>query len=482
MSAFGSRLTRAGLGTLVLSLLLNGCSVGPKYKAPTSSLAPFHNAGDNSASTTAAAHGLDQWWMGFNDPMLATVVQRALAQNLDLSAALSRVDQSRAKAAGAGARLYPIGEFDASATAERQSLQGNLGSIAGGIPTFRRDIHEYALGPVASWEIDLAGGLRHYAAATRDEAQATEADRMMTRVTVVAEAADAYLQIRGYQARLQVASNQIETDEHLLHLVENRYEAGTGTQREIAQAKALLEQARATVPLLRLGLEKQLNRLDVVEGVQPGTYAHELETVAAIPGIPAIAGQQPTDVLRRRPDIIAAERRLAASNERIGVAVAEYYPKVSLAAALGLDSINSGHLFTEEAFQPVAIAGLRWRLFDFGRVSAEVKQAHGANAEALVTYRAAVLHAAEDVEDALSLLVQSEAYGAELEAQVQALVKVRDLSEQAYRAGSITLTDVLDADRELLTAQDELDANRADTARAAVVVFRAFGGGWEAPS
>ena len=139
MSAFGSRLTRAGLGTLVLSLLLNGCSVGPKYKAPTSSLAPFHNAGDNSASTTAPAHGLDQWWMGFNDPMLATVVQRALAQNLDLSAALSRVDQSRAKAAGAGARLYPIGEFDASATAERQSLQGNLGSIAGGIPTFRRD-------------------------------------------------------------------------------------------------------------------------------------------------------------------------------------------------------------------------------------------------------------------------------------------------------------------------------------------------------
>ena len=298
---------------------------------------------------------------------------------------------------------------------------------------------------------------------------------------VASDAADAYLQVRGYQARLAIAQNQIATDEHLLQLVKNRIAAGAGTGREAAQAEALVVQARSTVPLLRLSLEKQLNRLDVLMGAQPGTYAHELTAVAAIPSIPKIGNQEPTDVLRRRPDVIAAERRLAASNERIGVALADYYPKLSLAGVLGFDSLNSGHLFSASSFQPVAVAGLRWRLFDFGRVDAEVKQAKGANAQALLNYRQTVLHAAEDVENALASLAETQAYVAELQAEVQALTKARDLSQDSYRAGSITLTDVLDADRQLLAAQDQLDANRADAARAAVLVFRSFGGGWESP-
>jgi NodT family efflux transporter outer membrane factor (OMF) lipoprotein len=475
-------ISKAGMSGLLLGLLLEGCSVGPKYRAPTPALAPFHNSVTGSAGSAAVAPPLDQWWTGFNDPMLVTVVERALSQNLDIAAAFARVSQARAAAAGAGARLYPTAEFDASATAERQSLRGNLGTIASGVPTYRRDIHEYTIGPSASWEIDVAGGLRHNAAASRDEAQAAETDRIGIRVTVAADAADAYLQVRGYQARLAIARNQIATDEHLLQLVQNRQAAGAGTAREIAQAQALLQQARSTVPLLRLSLEKQLNRLDVLMGAQPGTYAHELDTVTAIPSIPAIANQVPTEVLRRRPDVIAAEQRLAASNERIGVAISEYYPKISLTGVLGLDSLNSGHLFTSSAFQPGAVAGLRWRLFDFGRVDAEVKQAKGANAEALIVYRVAVLRAAEDVENALAALSETQAYGAELQAEVQSLTKARDLSQQAYRAGSITLTDVLDADRELLTTQDQMDANRANETRAAVVVYRSFGGGWKSPT
>jgi NodT family efflux transporter outer membrane factor (OMF) lipoprotein len=328
----------------------------------------------------------------------------------------------------------------------------------------------------------VAGGLRHNAAAFRDEVQAAEAERIGTRVMIAADAADAYLQVRGYQARLAIAKDQIATDEHLLQLVQNRVAAGAATKREIAQAEALLQQARSTVPFLRLSLEKQLNRLDVLMGAQPGTYAQELDTGAAIPSVPPIGNQEPTDVLRRRPDIIAAERRLAASNERIGVAIADYYPKISLSGVLGFDSLNSGHLFTASAFQPAAVAGLRWRLFDFGRVDSEVKQARGANAEALLTYRQAVLRAAEDVENALSTLAETQAYVAELQSEVQSLQRARDLSQEAYRAGSITLTDVLDADRELLSAQDQLDGNRAGAARAAVAVFRAFGGGWESPN
>jgi NodT family efflux transporter outer membrane factor (OMF) lipoprotein len=476
-------LSKIGLSGLLLTLALAGCTVGPKYKGPsTTALAPFHNQIDDAANDSSSVVPLDRWWIGFNDPMLATVVQRTLDQNLDLAAALARVNQARAAAAGAGAQLLPTVDFGATAIAERQSLQGNLGTIASQVPTYRRDIHEYTLGPAASWEIDLFGGLRRGAAASRAEAEAAEADRASTRVTVAAEAADAYLQIRGDQARLGVARDQIANDDHLLQLVRNRYEAGAATKREIAQAEALLEQARGIVPLLRFALEKQLNRLDVLMGVQPGTYARELEKAGEIPSIPPIPNdRQPTDVLRRRPDVIAAERRLAASNERIGAAISGYYPKVSLAGALGLDSLNSGHLFTSQAFQPVGAAGLSWRLFDFGKVDAEVAQARGANAESLALYRQSVLRAVEDVENALSMLAQTEAYVTELQAQVQSLTRARDLSQMAYRAGSITLTDVLDADRQLLVAQDELDANRAGAARAAVVVFRSFGGGWDAP-
>jgi NodT family efflux transporter outer membrane factor (OMF) lipoprotein len=476
---------RARWGSLLLILLLQGCSVGPKYKAPAppvAALAPFHNGVEVTADNARTAPSLDQWWAGFNDSMLVTIVQRALSQNLDLAASLERVNQARAAAAGAGAKLYPTGELDASATAEHQSINGNLGTISRDVPAFRRDIHEFTIGPVASWELDVAGGIRHNAAGARDEVQAAEADRIGTRIIVAADAADAYLQVRGYQARIAIAQNQIQTDEHLLKLVQNRYDAGAASRREISQAEALRQQARSTIPPLKLALEKQLNRLDVLMGAQPGTYAHELDTIAPIPSIPNIAPQQPTDVLRRRPDIVAAERRLAASNERIGVAVAEYYPKISLSGVLGFDSLNAGHLLTPGGFQPAAVAGLRWRIFDFGRVNAEVKQARGANAEALVDYRQSVLKAAEDVENSLALLSETQAYMVEVQAEVQSLTRARDLSQEAYRAGSITLTDVLDADRQLLTAQDQLDANRADEARAAVVVFRSFGGGWQPPA
>jgi NodT family efflux transporter outer membrane factor (OMF) lipoprotein len=409
-----------------------------------------------------------------------TLVKRALDQNLDLAAALARVHQARAAAQGAGAQLLPTAELAGSATFEHQSLRGLLGTIAGGLPTFVRNPQEYLVGPAASWEIDLFGGLRRAAAASREEAQAAEADHAGTRVTVAAETADAYFQIRGYQARLVVAESQISTDERLVQLVRDRYEAGVATEREIAQAEALLKQARATVPQLRFALEQQLNRVDVLMGVQPGTYARQLDTAREIPPIPAIPDdQQPTDMLRRRPDIIAAERRLAASNERIGAAISEYYPKISLSGALGFDSLNAGYLFTSGAFQPIGGGALRWRLFDFGKVAAEVAKARGADAEALAVYRNTVLRAAEDVENALSGLAQTEADLIELQDEVQSLVKARDLAQEAYRAGSIMLTDVLDADRQLLVAQDELDANRADAARAAVGVFRALGGGWD---
>jgi len=476
--------SRPKLGMAAAGIFAAGvasCTVGPDYVAPKTELAPFHNLEPVSARKTAVSTPpLDHWWTGFNDPMLVTVVQRALDQNLDLGAALARVDQARAVAAGAGARLLPTVDLNASVSAQHQSLRGPLGALGSRLSGFHRDGREYTVGPAASWELDLFGGLRRGADAADEEASAAEADHAGTRISVAADAADAYLQIRGYQARLVVADDQVETDARLLRLVQDRYKAGQAQGREIAQAEALLQQARATIPALRVALEAQLNRLDVLMGAQPGTYADELAKPEEIPAIPAIRGSdEPLDVLTRRPDIIAAERRLAASSERVGAAISDYYPKISLFGFLGFDSLSRNHLFANDAFQAIGAGALRWRLFDFGKVDAEVAQARGANAEALAQYRQAVLKAAEDVEDALVSLSQTEANVIELQGEVLSLTRARDLSEKAYQAGAITLTDVLDANRQLLTARDDLDANRTDAARAAVRAFRALGGGWE---
>jgi NodT family efflux transporter outer membrane factor (OMF) lipoprotein len=465
---------------LALAATLTGCAVGPKYHRPTVTLQPFHNA--PSIETRAAslpAPPLDQWWVGFRDPELTRIVKRALDQNLDLAAAMTRVQQARAAAQGAGARRMPSGNLYASTTTLSQSTESMSGRVASHLPGYDRHQNYYDLGFIASWETDLFGGLKKGAQAATAEAQAAEAGHTGTRIMVAAEAADAYMQIRGAQARLNFTKDQITTDEHLVELVQQRKDAGVASDRELAQAQALLSQAKATVPLLTVSLEAQLNRLDVLMGAQPGTYAAELTSVADIPDVPAISGfGTPTDLLRRRPDIIAAERMVAASNARIGQALADYYPKLSLSGIVGSQALAPAHLFEQQGFQPISVVGLRWRLFDFGAVAAEVKGARGANAEALLQYRSAALHAAEDVEDAFSLLVQSENRRNEILREVAELQRVRDLSEQSYTAGVIGLTDVLDADRQLLAAKDELAVARESAARAAVGSYRALGGGW----
>jgi NodT family efflux transporter outer membrane factor (OMF) lipoprotein len=422
---------------------------------------------------------VETWWTGFRDPGLTRIVDRALTQNLDLAAALARVEQARAAAREAGAQLLPSGAAIGSVSPLRQSLNSPIGTIGRHLPGYERNQTLYDAGVSAQWEVDLAGGLRRGAEAARDEAEAAEAQQLGVRVSIVADAADAYFQARGDQARLIIAQSQVETDTRLLELVRLRFSRGAAAEKEVAQAEALLAEARATIPPLRTALEAQLNRLDVLMGATPGTYASELSTPADIPLAPGItSAQNASDLLRRRPDIIAAERRLAAANARIGVAVAEYYPKLSLSALLGFESLSSGRVFSAESFQPVATAGLRWRLFDFGRVDAEVAQANSVNAQALLAYRQTVLRAAEDVENAFMALAQLELQTRDLVNEVDALARARDASQQSYLAGASSLTDVLDADRQSLVAQDQLARTRADTDRAAVMSFRALGGGW----
>lgn len=470
-----------GMGfALALGASLTGCAVGPKYHRPTVKLQPFHNAPSiETRSASLPAPALDQWWTGFHDPVLTRIVKRALDQNLDVAAAVTRVQQAGAAAQGARAQRLPSGNLNASTTSLYQSTESTTGRLASHLPGYDRRQNYYDLGFIASWETDLFGGLKKGAQAAAAEAQAAEALHTGTRITVAAEAADAYMQVRGAQARLRFANDQVSTDKHLVELVQQRKDAGIASDRELAQAQALLSQAQATIPLLTVSLEAQMNRLDVLMGAQPGTYAAELSAVADIPDLPAVSGfGTPTDLLRRRPDIIAAERMVAASNARIGQALAEYYPKLSISGILGSQALAPAHLFEQQGFQPISLVGLRWRLFDFSRVAAEVKQARGANAEAMLQYRSSVLHAAEDVEDAFNLLVQSENRRNEILREIAALQRVRDLSEQSYSAGVIALTDVLDADRQLLAAKDDLAVARESAARAAVGSYRALGGGW----
>lgn len=460
-------------------LALSACAVGPDYQPPAPALAPFHNAAAIRMRNPAAATSLDAWWTAFHDPVLASLIHRALAENLDLAASFARVQQAQAEARGAGAALLPTVDATAQATALRQSLNSPLGRIGNAFPGYNRDQRLYDVGAAASWEIDIAGGLRRGKEAADAAAQAAQADLTGVRITVAADVADAYFQIRRDQARIATVQQQIDVDAHLLALIRQLRQRSLADDRQLSQAEAVLAQAQAALPPLRIELEGQLNRLDVLLGAQPGTYAAELSEASGIPPVPAIPNSnEPTDFLRRRPDIIAAERQLAASNARIGQALSDYYPKLSLSGLLGFDSLSANHLFTAAAFQPSIAGALRWRIFDFGKVDAEVGQTRGANAEALARYRQTVLRAAKDVEDAFKTLVELEARTAQIESEVQSLQRSRDLSQQAFEAGSIPLTDVLDADRQLLVARDTLAQNRGDAVRAAVRSFRALGGGW----
>ena len=462
-------------------MVLSGCAAGPSYRptVPTLPAAYASQTALTARSTDQPAPSLDTWWTGFDDAELVRIIGRVLEQNLNLSAAIARVTQARAAAQEAGARELPEAHVEAAVQAQRQSLTSPLGKIASAFPGYTRDqtVREIDVG--ASWEIDLFGSLRRGAEAASAEAQAAEALKDGVRISVAAEAADAYFRLRGFQARIALTQAQIDTDQRLLELVKQREVDGVATDLEAAQAQALLAHARGTLPPLKSGLTLQSNRLDVLMGVAPGTYAAELRAASTDYVVPAIdTGEGPAQLLRQRPDVIAAERRVAASSARIGVALAEYYPKVSLAALLGFESLNGNAMFSSASFQPSAVAGLRWRLFDFGRVDAEVAQARGANAEALAEYRQSMLRAAEDVENAVAQLTELEAQYGELRDEVDANARARAAAQEQYVAGVISLLDVLDADRQLLSSRDALAQVHADDARAAVEAFRALGGGW----
>ncbi|MCR9001882.1 efflux transporter outer membrane subunit [Rahnella perminowiae] len=472
------------LALVVSTGLLAGCTVGPDYHRPAVPLPEHYQTQpalrERSVSPPAS---FTVWWNGFGDPLLSQFVSDALAQNLDLAQATARMNQSRAGLGAATAALLPSGNISGQAARAYQSAETPLGQVLSATPDYNRYGNSYETDLNASWEIDVFGGLRRGRQAALADYQASEAGVAATRLAVAAQTADIYITLRGLQARLAIADKQVSTQQELLEKVQLLNAKGLAPAYQVRQTEGELAQVEATVPVLRTGIDAAMNALDVMLGTPPGTHRAELALPGAIPQVPQITSTgTPADLLRRRPDIIVAERHLAASSARIGVAVSEYYPKFSLTALLGSATAVSGNnLFSGGASQSAGVLGLRWRLFDFGRINAQIEQAKGQEQEALAAYRLSVLRATEDVENAFSALVNRETQTATLTRGESALASARQSSFIAYRQGTASLMDVLHNDETLLQASDARAQAQTESARAAVATFRALGGGWQPP-
>jgi NodT family efflux transporter outer membrane factor (OMF) lipoprotein len=481
MSIRSRRPLRLSIAIAPLCLALSACTVGPDYRRPDPPTGTTFNATADVAQRGAPAGATDPalWWTGFNDPLLDRVVAQALAQNLDLATVAARVEQARARFAASGARRLPAGQLGAEAATAHQSVQTPLGRILDAQPGHDRNGEQYGLNAFASWDLDLAGGLRRGEQSAAAELQASEAAQAAVRLDIVAHAADTYMQVRGLQARLALARGQAGTQRERLRLVRLQYEGGVAAALQLHQAEGALTEVESVVPELEAALDAALNALDVLMGEAPGSWRAQLSAPALIPAAPAISDAGgPASLIRRRPDLIAAERRLAAANARIGAALASYYPQLALSGLLGFATAGGGALLSSGAAQAQLAGALRWRLFDFGRVDAEVAEARGGEAVALAGYRQAVLRASEDVENALTALLKREAQARTLAAGEQSFVQARAETLAAYEGGALNLIDVLDADARLLRSRDALVQARTGAARAAVASFRALGGGW----
>jgi NodT family efflux transporter outer membrane factor (OMF) lipoprotein len=462
--------------------LITSCAVGPNYKKPDLALSNQYmgqtQLEKRNGSKTA---DLATWWDGFGDPLLSRYVLLALEQNLDIVKASARIAQAKSGLGAAQAALRPSGNINAQAIRNHQSLESPLGQVLNSIPGYDKNANLYEANLNASWELDIFGGLHREQEAAVAQYQAAKAAAIATRLAVAAQTSDIYITIRGLQSRLDISKKQLETQQQLLSKVNMLYVKGLGPRLQVQQVEGAVAQVKAIIPMLEAALDTSMNALDVMLGVAPGTYRAELIKVSPIPAAPQISSVgSPADLLRRRPDIIVAERQLAAANANIGVAVSEYYPKLSLSALIGsATAISGGNLFSSAANQAAGVVGLRWRLFDFARINAQIDQAKGREAEALAAYRQAALRATEDVENAISSLAKREEQTEALLQGEQSLNQARKSSFVAYQKGVVSLIEVLHADENLLKVSDAKAQSQTESARSAIAAFKALGGGWE---
>jgi multidrug efflux system outer membrane protein len=452
------------------ALLLAACAVGPDYKTPVQAPVVLQNAPAGAFST---ANPEAQWWKAFNDPVLDGLVTQALAGNLDIRVAVARVDEARALFKDA--RLDQVPRVTASGAYQKSDQQqpGSNGQ--------RVESETYQAGFDAGWEIDLFGRVRRGVESARAEAGAARADLRDAQVTIAAEVARNYLELRGAQARLAVANRNLDTQRETLRLTQVRYNAGAGSPIDVASAQARLNATEAAIPSL-ITAEKRANyRLCVLVGKRPGELDATLATKADAEVTPLIAALpigDAADLLRRRPDVQAAERRLAAQTAKVGVATADLFPRVRVTGFIGfLSGTASG--FGDSASQAWSVApSVSWPALDLGGAHQRLKAAEARNDAALASYDQTVLRALEDLETALVAYRQQQAQLVSLTNQAAASRRAAELARIQYKEGGIDFLVLLDAERTLLAAEDSLTVAETGVNTNVVAIYKALGGGW----
>jgi NodT family efflux transporter outer membrane factor (OMF) lipoprotein len=457
------------LPLLLLSVLVNaGCTVGPEPRVPSpESLgvpAQFHASSVPSNTTHAT---VADWWDTFDDPMLSRLVEQALAANTNIDAAGARVRQARAALEGTRAGWWPTLDFGASAS----RLMG-VGSKAQ-VP----DRTTYDAGFDARYELDLFGGQRRAVQASMADLATVEANLHSTQLTVAAEVALNYVDARLAQRQLAIARANLSAQDETLQIVQWRVQAGLVGTLDLEQARQLRAQTAATVPLREQALSSALNRLSVLTGKAPGDVDAMFQPATPIPMAFAAGIAVPAAMLRRRPDVTAAERTLIAETARIGVREADLYPALGLAGSLSGNSSNWGDL-TSAAFGSLA-AGLTAPIFQGGRLRAAVEQQRAAAIQSLAVYRDTVLVALEEAENALVAISVTEQRERELAVAEEAARNATALARSQYQAGVIDFSSLLDAERSLLATETSRATAHADRAAATVQLYKALGGGWE---
>ncbi|TMN24766.1 efflux transporter outer membrane subunit [Pseudoxanthomonas sp. X-1] len=468
-------MVRNVLGIGVASALLAACTVGPDYVRPD---APRAETFVQAPATAQVAGGETtaerEFWRAFDDPQLSTLVERALLQNHDVRIALARYDQARALSRDASYARLP--QLDANAQAERVRSSADQ---APGVDRDGRDTHNYVGGLGVSWELDLFGRLRRASEASHADAQAASADLAAMQVAIAASVAQGWFELRGLQAQLDIARENAATQERTLKLLQARTEAGFSDAFDVDRGRAQLEATLARIPSLEAAEAVAANRIAVLVGATPESMAAELMTSGALPTLPAapLPGT-PSDLLRRRPDVAAAERRVAAATARVGVATADLFPRFSLGALFGTQALGSGALFARDSETRVLSLGLDGGFLNVGRVRARIAAANAQSAQDLAAYQQTVLRALEDTENALVRVDRSRTELAHLDQAAQAGTRAAQVARLRLDNGAIDTLDMLEAERTRLESQDAAVQGRVRSGVAMVQLYAALAGGW----
>jgi len=451
---------------------LTGCAkVGPDY-LHTDPVAPktWQASMERGLSPESSdPQLLARWWTVLRDPLLNRLIHQAIAGNLDLKQARARLLAARARRDISSAALLPT--LDASGSVTRNRTSGNRGS--GSVTT------NYSTGLDAGWELDLFGGTRRSVEAAEARLDASREDLRDILVSLVAEVALNYIDVRTFQARLRIADENLGAQEETYELTRARYESGLTSELALQQAKYLLAGTRAQIPTLQTGLAGATHQLAVLLGLPPDTLSGQLQEVKPLPTLPiSVAVGIPAETLRRRPDIRRAERLLAAQTAEIGAATAELYPSFRLNGSIGLDALSAGKLFASDSGSYGFGPSFSWPVFAAGAIEANVRLQSSLQQEALASYKAVVLSALQEVEDALVAYAREQERYQALQESAMAAGQAATLAGLQYRAGLIDFTGVLDARRSLLSFQDQLAQSAATMAGNLIRLYKALGGGW----